>query len=231
MHNRLFALLAILLSLGLVTAACGDDSDTDESTDTEESTDTSGSDPDAVDHTAMSPEELEVWQTDLNAVGCWAGPVDGDLGPQTEAAIKAFQAAKGLTVDGLLGPQTEGALQEAVDAGETVCTDSTSGEEATGDTVVLNSASYSQTFSIGSCDNTGESDLTLQGEVNGLTITIEAAGGSGTLAVDGGTEGDGITLNGDITSVEKGDDSGFQVTGTFGEPNNVGDEFTATGSC
>lgn len=228
--RKLIIVLSVLLAFALVAGACGDDSDDDSSTSDGASEESDG-DSEGRSHTEMSPEELEVWQTDLNAVGCWAGPVDGELGPQTEAAIKAFQAARGLTVDGLLGPQTEAALQDAVDAGETACTDTTGGEEATGDTVVLNSASYSQTFSIGSCDNTGESDLTLQGEVNNMTITINASGGTGTVAVDGGTEEDGIILNGDITSVEKGDDNGFQVTGAFGEPNNVGEEFTATGSC
>ncbi len=32
--------------------------------------------------------------------------VDGDVGPQTEAAIKAFQSANGLTPDGIVGNQT-----------------------------------------------------------------------------------------------------------------------------
>ncbi len=72
-------------------------------------------------HSEASKAELERWQTDLNAVGCWAGPVDGLLGPETEAAIKEFQAAEGLKVDGLLGPQTEAALQAAVKAGKRVC--------------------------------------------------------------------------------------------------------------
>lgn len=73
-------------------------------------------------HSDASKAELEKWQTDLNAVGCWAGPVDGQLGPETEAAIKEFQQAEGLTVDGLLGSQTERALEAAVKAGKRVCT-------------------------------------------------------------------------------------------------------------
>ena len=63
--------------------------------------------PRAVDEASI--HELEVWQHDLNVVGCYAGAEDGTLGPQTEAAIRNFQTAAGLTVDGRLGPATEDA--------------------------------------------------------------------------------------------------------------------------
>lgn len=37
-------------------------------------------------------------------------PVDGIYGPQTQAAVIAFQKRRGLKVDGIVGPQTWGAL-------------------------------------------------------------------------------------------------------------------------
>ena len=107
--HRVLRVLFVGVLLALVAVACGDDSGGDSSEE-------------AKPHTEASEAELEIWQTDLNAVGCYAGSVDGSLGPQTEEAIKEFQAAAGLTVDGLLGPETEQALQDAVAEGRTVCT-------------------------------------------------------------------------------------------------------------
>ena len=37
--------------------------------------------------------------------------VDGIFGPETEEAVKSFQARSGLTVDGIVGPQTSAALR------------------------------------------------------------------------------------------------------------------------
>jgi peptidoglycan hydrolase-like protein with peptidoglycan-binding domain len=45
--------------------------------------------------------------------------VDGIFGPQTEAAVRAFQTAKHLAVDGIVGPQTWSALIIQVSQGST----------------------------------------------------------------------------------------------------------------
>jgi len=240
--KKLLPLLTLLLVISLA-AACGDD-DSDSTADDADTTSADAattSDGESKPHTEATSEELETWQSDLNAVGCYAGAIDGDLGPQTEAAIKAFQAASGLTTDGLLGPQTEAALLDAVDAGETVCT--STGSEADGDDgegalapiqqTTLTSASYGpQTFNLGTCSvNADVSNISLRGEVNNLTLVVDATSGTGTLAVSGGTESDGITLNGDIESVSVESDDSFTANGTFTAPNNAGESFELSGQC
>ncbi len=45
--------------------------------------------------------------------------VDGIFGPQTEAAVKAFQGSRGLATDGIVGPQTWGRLVVQVKKGST----------------------------------------------------------------------------------------------------------------
>jgi peptidoglycan hydrolase-like protein with peptidoglycan-binding domain len=49
-------------------------------------------------------------QVALRAHGVYSGTVDGLQGPGTTAALRRFQAAKGLAADGIAGPQTRKAL-------------------------------------------------------------------------------------------------------------------------
>lgn len=61
---------------------------------------------------SMGPQVAEL-QRLLQAAGVPTGAVDGDFGPMTQAAVRRFQRAKGLTVDGVVGPQTWAALRGA----------------------------------------------------------------------------------------------------------------------
>jgi hypothetical protein len=54
--------------------------------------------------------EVSRIQTALRVLGPYHGPVDGDFGGGTLAAVRAFQRSKGLDVDGAVGPDTWAAL-------------------------------------------------------------------------------------------------------------------------
>ena len=53
-----------------------------------------------------SGEPVRALQMLLNCNGYSSGSVDGDFGPNTEKAVKAFQKAKGLEADGIVGKDT-----------------------------------------------------------------------------------------------------------------------------
>jgi peptidoglycan hydrolase-like protein with peptidoglycan-binding domain len=55
-------------------------------------------------------EEVKKIQERLKALGYYRGPIDGEFGGGTEAAVKAFQKAKRLTVEGIVGATTWKAL-------------------------------------------------------------------------------------------------------------------------
>jgi peptidoglycan hydrolase-like protein with peptidoglycan-binding domain len=188
--------------------------------------------PGSKDVAKAAKADLEVWQRDLNTVGCFSGVVDGTSGPQTVSAVRAFQAASGLTPDGVLGPKTETALKDAAAAKRVVCVSPTDGgAAATKSRLVLSAPSFNKTFLVGTCKSGGETSVQLVGQADGLTVKLSANNGTGTLSVDGSTESDGITLKGNVSSVTVGDTGDVTVKGTFSAPNFAGEQFTATGSC
>jgi peptidoglycan hydrolase-like protein with peptidoglycan-binding domain len=57
-------------------------------------------------------------QQALSAIGYDPGPIDGVFGSKTAAAVKAFQAARGIQVDGVIGPSSRRTLATVLGASE-----------------------------------------------------------------------------------------------------------------
>jgi peptidoglycan hydrolase-like protein with peptidoglycan-binding domain len=55
-------------------------------------------------------EELEGVQQALSKLGFDPGTVDGKNGPNTQKAVRGFQAHKTIKVDGIVGPETRQSL-------------------------------------------------------------------------------------------------------------------------
>ena len=51
-------------------------------------------------------EQVKALQRNLQSMGYDLGPVDGDFGSKTDAAVRAYQKNKSLVVDGIVGQQT-----------------------------------------------------------------------------------------------------------------------------
>ena len=124
-------------------------------------------------------------------------------------------------------------------AGERVCqeapqtTDTTASDpSAPAATAQLAAPSYSKQFTVTSCSlNADVSNISLRGTGAPLSLAVDATQGTGTLGVTGGDEQDGITLNGNVSSVQISADREFTVQGTFTAPNFAGEGFTLTGAC
>ncbi len=63
----------------------------------------------ALEKGSAGMEVLEL-QKKLTALGFYSGPLNGSFGLQTEAAVKAFQIARGISAQGNVGPSTRRAL-------------------------------------------------------------------------------------------------------------------------
>lgn len=59
---------------------------------------------------------VKVYQRDLKRLGFYKGAVDGVAGPETKAAVKAFQKANGLVADGKYGKMTDEAVDRQIAA-------------------------------------------------------------------------------------------------------------------
>jgi len=69
-------------------------------------------------------EALDGVQKALQQLGHDPGTVDGKNGPNTQRAVRAFQAAATIKIDGIVGPETRQALMDNLNqrAGETAST-------------------------------------------------------------------------------------------------------------
>ena len=59
---------------------------------------------------ARGSANVAALQVALRAKGMYGGAIDGEPGPATERAVRAFQRRRGLVVDGVAGPRTRKAL-------------------------------------------------------------------------------------------------------------------------
>ena len=79
----------------------------------------------------QNPDTIRQAQEKLSSMGHDAGPVDGIMGPKTQAAVKEFQESKGLNASGQLDSQTLAALQTGGSEGASSAR-SSGGESARG---------------------------------------------------------------------------------------------------
>ncbi|MEN9582579.1 MAG: hypothetical protein RL641_533, partial [Candidatus Parcubacteria bacterium] len=58
--------------------------------------------------------EVKIAQQKLKTLGMYNGPINGNYGPLTKAAVKKFQKANKLTTDGILGVKTIELLNKVI---------------------------------------------------------------------------------------------------------------------
>jgi DNA invertase Pin-like site-specific DNA recombinase/peptidoglycan hydrolase-like protein with peptidoglycan-binding domain len=64
---------------------------------------------------APEARRVKALQRSLRRLGWQPGPIDGLFGPRTEAAVRRFQAARGIATDGVAGPVTWRSLARALE--------------------------------------------------------------------------------------------------------------------
>src|SRR5215216_1485205 len=65
----------------------------------------------------ITKENLKLVQERLRAEGVYAGPLDGEMNAQTEAALQAYQQKRGLPASGMADPATLKELQIELPSG------------------------------------------------------------------------------------------------------------------
>lgn len=108
--------------------------------------------------------EVEKLQKALIGQGFLSGKADGIFGPVTQAAVKAFQKAKGLVVDGIAGPKTLAVLYGSV---ASPGSNSSDGQPSRGTTI-------SRTLKLG---DRGQEVVILQNRLNQLNFNCGKADG------------------------------------------------------
>lgn len=63
-------------------------------------------------------ETLEGVQTALSALGFDPGKIDGKDGPNTQKAVREYQARNNLSIDGIVGPNTRASIYNELDKAE-----------------------------------------------------------------------------------------------------------------
>lgn len=181
MHSRRGLFVVGGLALALLVSACASGPDTSTSP-SASAAPSATADAKAKKTSAVSSDVLKKWQTDLTAVGCDPGPVDGIDGGETEAAIKAFQKTSKIAVDGRVGPQTETALSQAVASGKKGCTPAPS--TGGGTTSSSSAAGAGKAEGAGTCPGpncTTTFTISPSSGPAGATITVKTVSGPCTL--------------------------------------------------
>jgi len=70
-----------------------------------------------MEYRLRSPDRIKKVQLALREAGFDPGLIDGELGPRTDQALRAFQKAQGLEPDGIVGVKTWTALSEYLEPG------------------------------------------------------------------------------------------------------------------
>ncbi|MBR5345890.1 MAG: peptidoglycan-binding protein [Clostridia bacterium] len=141
-------------------------------------------------------ERVKELQTRLNALGYYTGTIDGQFYEGTENAVKAFQAANGLTADGIVGDQTEARLwsDDAVPASEAPATPTP--------TPLVANASVPTLSGVLRNGSSGDEVVTLQKQLISLGYLLSSADGKfgpATLnAVKAFQQVNGLTADGEV---------------------------------